>query len=624
MNARTPFALLLASVLAWPSSAFALNCNEVMNMVNLNLQVPIIIQTIVNSGSLSAADAKCIEERGAPAEVVEASMRKAGIAVESAPEGGEPATNGGTNGDAGGEVSAFDSAEALGGELDLADDIDDMAGEPTEPTGGGLPGPIQQVIELQRAGKSQSAALETYNLLKQGQYPRQNTRLLYTLGIALYDLGMYHSAQHYFLQVVRKGPNNPFFQYALPRLTGIAKVTGNDYELLRLVTKVPPDAFPRQARNELYYLLGRRAYAKESFSEAMSHFQNVSAESDLYVRAKYFEGVITQQQGRLKSSVMAFREVIISEPQTIGTAKAAREIDDLKDLAKLNIARIYYSLERFDNADTYYSQVSRDSDYWPRSLFERGWTKFLQGDLNRTLGLVLTVEAPYFEESKFIPDLTILRALTFFNLCDWNETERLLQNFEKTYRPVQEEIDAVLGKYLADKSARDLWDQAFDRYFGPNPEPTTLDQAMFGAILRNRDLAAIVDHLTLMDVEMEQIKLRPAQWRDNVGAHLIEIMQQDRLAYKKRAGGELLRELKKQGDGLKDLLLQSEVIRFEVSDAQAADYAYRAKNLDDLESGGRAVVNYSTNPDNIYWPFNGEFWRDELGYYRYAEKNQCR
>ena len=71
-------------------------------------------------------------------------------------------------------------------------------------------------------------------------------------------------------------------------------------------------------------------------------------------------------------------------------------------------------------------------------------------------------------------------------------------------------------------------------------------------------------------------------------------------------------------------MLQAEVIRFEVSDAQAADYAYRAKYLDDLESGGRQVVNYSTNPDNIYWPFNGEFWRDELGYYRYAEKNQCR
>lgn len=620
MNLRTLTALLLASSLALPASALAVTCDEVMNMVKLNLQVPIIVSTIAKSGSLSASDARCIAEQGAPAEVVEASMKKAGIATsdESELDANGPSANGGS------DVSEFDSAEALGGEIDLADDIEEMVDEPSEPTQGGLPGPIQQIIELQRAGKSQSASLEVYNLLEQGKYPRHNTRLLYTMGIALYDMGLYHSAQHYFLEVVRKGPNNPFFQYAMPKLTGIAKVTGNDYELLRLVNQVPPDAFPRQARNELYYLLGRRAYAKESFSEAMSHFQNVSAESDLYVRAKYFEGVITQQQGRLKSAVMAFREVIISEPKTIGTVKAEREILALKDLATLNIARIYYALERYDNADTYYSQVARDSEYWPRSLFERAWTKFLQGDLNRTLGLVLTIEAPYFQDSKYIPDLTILRALTFFNLCDWNETERLLQNFESDFTPVKDEIDEVLGKYLADKKARDLWDQVYDRYFGANPEATILDRALFGEVLRNRDLASIVDHLTLMDVEMEQIQVRPTQWRETLGAHLVDVMQEDRLAYKKRAGGELLRELKKQRDNLEDLLYQSEILRFEVSDAQADDYAFRAKNLDDLDAGNRQVVNYSTNPDNIYWPFNGEFWRDELSYYRYAEKNQCR
>ena len=620
MNARNLTALLFAGVLVWPSSAFAVTCNEVMNMVNLNLQVPNIIQAIANGGSLSASDAKCIEERGAPAEVVEASKRKAGIAIASEPD----AQGGSSTSSGGGEGSAFDSAESLGGELDLADDIETMAEQPADSAEGGLPGAIQQVIELQRAGKSQSAALDAYHLLRQGKFPRHNTRMLYTMAIALYDLGMYHSAQHYFLEVVRKGPNNPFFQYAMPRLTGIAKVTGNDYELLRLVRKIPPDSFPRQARNELYYLLGRRAYSNEDFSEAMGHFKNVSAESDLYVRAKYFEGVIGQQQGRLKSAVMAFREVINSQPQTLGTVKAVEEIENLKDLATINVARIYYGLERYDNAETYYGQVSRDSEHWPRSLFERGWTNFIQGDLNRTLGLVLTVEAPYFEESKFIPDLAILRALSFFELCDWNETERLLQNFDRAYQPMQAEIDGVVAKYLADKSSRDLWDQVYDRYFGDEPAPTVLDQAIFGEILRNRDLAAIVDHLALMDVEMEQIQLRPAQWRDTVGSHLLDVMQQDRLAYKKRAGAEILREFKKQSGNFKDLLLQSEIIRFEVSDAQAADYAYRAEARDDLESAGRQVVDYSTRPDNIYWPFNGEFWRDELGYYRYVEKNQCR
>ncbi|MEN0068164.1 MAG: hypothetical protein AAGA48_38930 [Myxococcota bacterium] len=619
MNARTLTALLAVAGLSWSAPANAADtCTEVMRMLNLELQVPIVVQTINQRTSVTAGDVKCLKDQGAPDAVVEAAAQKAGLMTNGASEDANGSTNG-ASADGGG----FDSVEALGGQLDLEDDISQIVDEP-EPAEGGLPGPLQQAIEAQRAGKSQTAALDIYNMLKAGKYPRHNTRMLYTMGIALYDLQMYHSAQHYFLEVVRKGPNNPFFKYAMPKLTGIAKVTGNDFELLRIVSKIPPEAFPRQARNELYYLLGRRAYAKDNLSEAMSHFKSVSGNSDLYIRAKYFEGVITQQQGRLKSAVVAFREVIVTKPQTIGTARAAAEVENLKDLATLNIARIYYALERYDNADVYYRQVARDSDYWPRSLFERGWTKFLQGDLGKTLGLVLTVEAPYFENSKFIPDLTVLRALTFFNLCDWNETERLLQDFETTYTPITEEIDVVLAKFLANKQARKLWDQAYDRYFGENPEPTTLDQSMFNEILRNRDLAAIVDHLTLMDEEMVKIQETPAQWRETVGSNLTEIMQKDRLAYKKRAGGELLRELKKQNENLKDLLLQSEVIRFEVSDAQATDYAYRAKYVDDLESGGRPVVDYAADPTTVYWPFNGEFWRDELGYYEYAEQNQCR
>ncbi len=48
----------------------------------------------------------------------------------------------------------------------------------------------------------------------------------------------------------------------------------------------------------------------------------------------------------------------------MGDPRQAQEIDDIKDLSLMNIARIYYGLERFDNADTYYSMVPRESSYW--------------------------------------------------------------------------------------------------------------------------------------------------------------------------------------------------------------------------------------------------------------------
>jgi hypothetical protein len=73
---------------------------------------------------------------------------------------------------------------------------------------------------------------------------------------------------------------------------------------------------------------------------------------------------------------------------------------------------------------------------------------------------------------------------------------------------------------------------------------------------------------------------------------------------------------------LSDLMTQSEVIRFEVVDAQRADYEFRMQNPD-VESEEDKKVDFAVSKTIIYWPFNGEFWKDELGYYRYSEQSSC-
>ena len=79
----------------------------------------------------------------------------------------------------------------------------------------------------------------------------------------------------------------------------------------------------------------------------------------------------------------------------------------------------------------------------------------------------------------------------------------------------------------------------------------------------------------------------------------------------------------KLNEMMKDLLVRSEIVRFEVVDAQRADYEFKSQNLS-AESGKVERIDYAKTPDIIYWPFNGEFWRDELGYYRYTEHGECK
>ena len=50
------------------------------------------------------------------------------------------------------------------------------------------------------------------------------------------------------MQAVTKGPSDRFFDCAWPKAAAIARRTGVDSELSRIVHKIPPVAYPRAAK----------------------------------------------------------------------------------------------------------------------------------------------------------------------------------------------------------------------------------------------------------------------------------------------------------------------------------------------------------------------------------------
>lgn len=605
--------LVALSGLAVSTQAHAISCAEIVKMVNVSVPTSIVAQTMEASGTkFTAADVQCLSEQGAPPELVDLARR---MAQASEPVAAEPVRTAPVRTEPQEDPDALDRAQAFTGDIET----DTAEGSEEGDTSG--PPRIEELVKLYRANKVLTASKGFYDLLESNEYPEYESKIHYYLGKALYDLGMYHGAQHHFMEVVRKGPSNPYFKYALPKMVGIARITGNDIELLRIVDKIDPEAYPRQAKNYLFYLMGRTLYKNGDLASASKFFQQVSSKSDLYLRSKYFEGIIQNDGQRLKSAVKAFRDVYQSDIAPADEREAA-EFNDLQDLALLNIARVYYGLERFDDAGNWFDMVDRDSSYWAESLFEHAWGEFMVNDLNHSLGLLLTSRSPYFAEHEYTPEATVLRALNYFNLCEFNDAEQTLLSFEGTYQPQLTEIKAFLSQYQS-AEGRQLADQAYEAYFEKPHRGSHLDKALFTRVLRSRDLAALIRHMDMMDSELQLVDAQKGVWQQGVGEHIKKVIAQDRLRYKKAAGQLLLSELAYQAQVLTDLMSQSKIIRFEVVDAQREDYMYKA-SAPQVETLQEKKVDFATSKDIIYWPFNGEFWKDELGYYRYAEQNQCK
>jgi tetratricopeptide (TPR) repeat protein len=613
--------LISLAGLAYSGDAHALSCDEIMNMVNVNVPTSIIVQTMEDSGeTFSNEDIRCLLNESAPDDVVKtAKSMSASASKPDTPsdDRDKPDVKKSTNDD-------WETTERIGEKKGRKEAYEDLPEEGVREEAGGECGRrVDDAVSSLKAKKPLSASKKLFDLLAEDTCPEQQSRMHYYLGRALYDLEMYHSAQYYFMQVVKKGPANPYFKHALPKVVAIARHTGDDSELMRVVPKIPPDEYPRAAKNYLYYLMGVRLYDEDKLSESRRYFSQISTKSDVYLKSKYFEGVIYNQQGRLKSAVKSFRDVIRdSEQVDIYTDDELREVDALYQLSVMNVARIYYSIQRFDEAAKYYTLVDRGSEYWPEALFEAAWASFMQNDLNMSLGQILTVNSPFFSEEEYIPEAHVLRALTFFNLCEYDQVEGELLAFEADIRPQHDELKAFVKQYST-KEGRQLADQAYEAYFEGVKKETTLPKSMFTKFLRNQDLRALVNHLQLMDEEERLIEAQKSLWRDSVGVHLKKIIEKDRRRYKQRAGLVLLSEMARMTNHLANLLTQSEIIRFEVVSAQRVDYQYRISSLDLYDNSSRREIDFATSVEVIYWPFNGEFWEDELGYYIYTEQGSC-
>ena len=109
-----------------------------------------------------------------------------------------------------------------------------------------------------------------------------------------------------------------------------------------------------------------------------------------------------------------------------------------------------------------------------------------------------------------------------------------------------------------------------------------------------------------------------------MGEELIKIIGDSRERLKTRAGKALLRNMVTLAKQLGDLIGQAQIIRFEVVDAQREGYIYAQSHIDLKDTSKGQNIDFATSPKFIYWPFNGEYWKDELGWYHYTEQAKCK
>ncbi|MBJ93335.1 MAG: hypothetical protein CMP23_02545 [Rickettsiales bacterium] len=499
------------------------------------------------------------------------------------------------------------------------DDNRERGSERTDSRVKRTPKKIKAAIANYKEKKFLTASLKLYRLAESGKFPEFEAKINYYLGGSLEKLGLLHSAQVYFQKVVKEGPSSgALFANSLAKMVSISDKTNDPIYLIRSIDKISPDDYPGKVKDDLYYYQGIRNFEKGDYKQAERNFSKLGRSNRHFVQARYYLGVIYNQQNRRKRAFKVFADIINrdfrGDPQTIAS---------IKQLSFINMARIRYSVQQYSKAAELYERLPRLATHWSTSLYEAAWAHFMSENKEyKALGHLLTIHSPFFRKV-WVPEARILEALTYYRICEYGYVEDILDDFKANYGPVQATIDRVLEPYTAgEKPLKELYRSL---YSSTSREYRDLPQAVFARVESNRRFAGPHNRVLQIEKELRRIRQLKPQWRDSeVGKALVPMLRKQRGIYMKIAGIALANELDRVRLGLGDLMGQEALIRFEVVSGEYRKYQTRFRNPEAADVQEGIEFDFATNPDLIYWPFNDEYWEDELGYYERVEPGDCK
>jgi tetratricopeptide (TPR) repeat protein len=353
---------------------------------------------------------------------------------------------------------------------------------------------------------------------------------------------------------------------------------------------------------------GERAIAR-----AKSEFERVPTGTPYYARAQYYLGVIYTVMKEPDAALGAFSRVIRTTSS-----------ESLKELATINIARVYYERKDYRKAFSFYSQIQRDSDLWLQTLFEGAWAFFMIQKHNNTLGNIHTIHSPFFS-NRFYPETYILNAVTYLRLCRFQALRDQLRKFQERYKPTFADLNNLLKKYQNNPEAYFSLISKY-RSTGKMGEYNAATEVV-DSVSRSDAFKEAASVARGLEREAAQLRAQGARWEMSGLADVLRTSYEARRKATVRTSGEILfTQTVQQFRYLRDLSDQTRLINLEMLSGRTDQLRQRynpEQSSSDQTQWGEGMKPLNLKQEIEYWPFEGEYWEDELGGYVYNIDSKC-
>jgi len=457
----------------------------------------------------------------------------------------------------------------------------------------------------------------------------------YELGRTLYQLGFHQSALSEFNKILNVGPASEFFMPTLQWLVLIARELPGDPERATRVYNNYGSMFPQQIDQALVadvgLLMGRAAYERGDLDNAIFFLGHVDESSELYPKARFIEGVTFVRKFEGQQALESFKDILRYVDQK---AQPTREDQRVQELAIAALARVFYqvghnlwvqdqrqkAVKSWNTAIKYYATFDQGSTHWLDSLFEASWTYYRVDNFNKALGLLHTLNSPFFND-EYYPEAMLLQAQIYYTNCHFDRVMYILEEFKEVYPPLKKRLETQLVNLL---QPHDVYEFLRKTTSGEGEfDPTT--KQVLNAALKDREIRRMLAYIDSLDDEMARIDDAQSGWSSSaLASHLKDEIKFTKNFAEDEVGKAAKTRLDRVVDELNELENKALDIEIETTEKFADMAEQRGLDPTAVQEFEREINEMmEADDEHLFWTFDGEYWRDELGYYWYYLKSRC-
>jgi tetratricopeptide (TPR) repeat protein len=470
-------------------------------------------------------------------------------------------------------------------------------------------------------------AARLYDEFIQKTDPKKPSALQAKLGLAdsLFALKMFGNAAATYHEVVNAGPDNDAFVPAFEGLRRCGQRIAYNPVTLEGLTNFFVGNAPKPFQDGYNYYLGKFFFDYNRYDEARKYLAQVSADGDDYADSQYLLGLMIVLEAGDQDTDERSQKLITASPlfQAAVTAAEARGEDRIAHLSYLALARIAYTVGLMDVAIFYYRKVPTESTSYVSALYEIGWSYFLKGDVRRGMGIFHTLDGPDWE-NYFLPDSHLLEATVFMNTCHFDFAHEAVKRLEEKYLSLKVPLQKYLSEYVTPESLY----RAF--VLGQTKKGIELPRLLRMATLADAEFNELYGSVRNRRREVAELSTHRDTLGNELAGRLLSSVETQQKDGQMELGIKISAILQRLDADLTKLEVELSEIRIEIDEVQARELeetikaSYQENQQQAATAAAERTASIFVGDKYLTWPFEGEYWRDEVNAYRSNLTEVCK